>query len=141
MSPDDLEIDGPPPTLLPEQDYDAVVKKYEMHKAYGRSQVLFTFSIVELGPHKDVELPGYANLGRNGKPRPQSKLLNWYRRAGGLVDKRNRLRLSVFREALLRVRVANVAPDRQRKDIDQNSRRSVVVDILGVSARLGGEKK
>ena len=141
MSFDELEMDGPPPTLLPEQDYDAVVNKVELHESYRRKQVLFTFRIVELGPHNEVELPGYANLGRNGKPRPQSKLLNWYRRAGGALDKRNRLRLSVFRENVLRVRIANVAPDRQRKDLDPDSRRSVVIDILGVSAKLEGKKQ
>lgn len=141
MQLDELEIDGAPPIQIPEQEYDAVVKKTEMHHCYGRRQLVFTFRITELGPYNEVELPGYANLGANGKPRPQSKLLNWYRRAGGVLDKRNRIRLSVFRESLLRVRVANSAPDRQRKDIDQSSRRSVVVDILGVSSRLGEKKK
>jgi hypothetical protein len=104
--------------------------------------VLFTFRIFELGPHHDVELDGYAALGRDGTVRADSKLARWSRLiADWDGSRRDRISLSAFKRFAFRVEVVTVVQDREQKPLAETNRYEVVRDIVGIVARTGRKER
>lgn len=102
--------------LIPAGVYSVAFVAYETHKFFSRSlKAIFWFRIVDYGEHFGKVIPRYDNVkrlvgkpGRNGQfvPGRSSDFLREYCRIStGRITRLDRLPLTDFQKALIRVRV------------------------------------
>lgn len=143
-----IELAEPLPIHVTEGKHTAVVVAIRRVtlKHWKREALVFRFRLTELSPANGVSLPGYVNLGgdgkgdaqaKSGRPKPDSKLARWWRiiadHTGG---RRDRVTLSAFKRFLFEVEVSNVRTDNRGTTIADAAQGQKVSEITAIVQRL-----
>jgi hypothetical protein len=133
------------PSLVDDGIYDAVVESARRVNRYKRTGVDFRFRILTPGPCFEARLPGFCNLGSDGRVRPTSKLACWMRlvasASGGSPSK---VTLKQFRRYWFRVEVTAVKKNSRGDDLsprDQYSQVRQILEIVGPIDELPQSKR
>lgn len=143
-----IELAEPLPIPVTEGPHMAVVVAIRRValKHWKRDMLVFRFRLTELSPAHGVCLPGYVNLGGDGKggaqakssrPKPDSKLARWWRIIANFTrGRRDRVTLSEFKHFLFEVEVSNVPTDNRGHAIADAAQGQKVSEIIAIVQRL-----